>query len=136
MMKASVWILAAALSATPRLGIACGVCIDDKVAAVYDHAVVQQAMATGRVVVFCEVAGPSQPQALAPQARRAAQALRGVDRASVRSSDELPVLSFALDPARQSPAAALAGLRQRLAADGISITLLRVLEAGQDGAQR
>lgn len=129
-------MLAAVLAAAPQFAAACGVCIDDKVAAVYDHAIVQQAMEKGRVVVFCEIAGPQQARAIAPQARRAAQDLQGVDRASVRTSDELPVLSFVLDPARQSPSAALAKLQQRLAADGIRPTLLRVMEAEPDRTRR
>lgn len=129
MDKTMAWLLAALFATAPRQGIACGVCIDDKVAAVYDHAIVQRALTTGRVVVFCEVAGPRQPDVLAPQLRRAARGLPGVDPASVRASEELPVLSFALDPAARTPAAAVDELRARLEASGVAPTLLKVMAA-------
>lgn len=48
-------VLAAALWPLP--GHACGACDEDKVAVIYDHAVIQQAATNGNVVVFCEVVG-------------------------------------------------------------------------------
>ena len=38
-------------------GLACGVCAEDKMAATYDHAVVQRAAAQKRLVVYCDVQG-------------------------------------------------------------------------------
>jgi hypothetical protein len=120
---------AALLIATGATGpaVACGVCIDDKVAAVYDHDVMQQATKAGRLVVFCELSGPYEPQVLAPRGKRAAQALTGVDSKSVRTSDHLPAISFVVDPARQNPDAAVAELRQRLAQDRIVPKLLKII---------
>jgi hypothetical protein len=89
---------------------ACGVCVEDKVAATYDFAVVQRAAAQGRVVVFCELKGPIQ----AAKIRKAATEVRGVDRASVRISGEPGALSFVIDPARQSPEAAVMDLQRQL----------------------
>ena len=126
-MRRRFRIITAALAMTSGVALACGVCIDDKVAAVYDHAVMQQAVKAGKLVVYCELHGPFAVQALAPRARRAVQALQGIDQATVRTSDDLPVISFVVDPARQRPEAVVAALRERLAADKIVPTLLKVM---------
>lgn len=123
--KASV--LAAVSAIASSAALACGVCIDDKVAAVYDHAQVQQAFAKGRVVVFCELAGAHDPGTLSHRAGQAAQRLSGVERGSVRASNELPVVSFVLDPGAASPGASVGELRKRLQHQGITPTLLKVL---------
>lgn len=111
---------------------ACGICIEDKVAAVYEYAVVQQAMKDGRIVVFCELAGPFETHALTEHARRAAQALPGVDVASVRIANELPVISFTVDPARQKPDTAVDALRQRMAGDKIVPALLKIMPGSNE----
>lgn len=121
-------MFAAALAAAP-VALACGVCIDDKVASVYDHAQVQHAFAKGQAVVFCELAGPREAAALTRQAASAAHGLRGVAPDSVRTSRDLPVLSFALDPAVQAPGAAVAELRQRLQREHVTPSLLKVMQA-------
>jgi hypothetical protein len=53
-----VVIVAAALSAALPTASACGVCVEDKVAATYDHAVIERAIANGQQVVFVAVDGP------------------------------------------------------------------------------
>ena len=83
---------------------ACGVCVDDKVAAAYDHAVVTEAAARQHVVVFAEVRGPGAVEALVRKAKQAAGKVRGVDRASVRAAASPAALSFALDPKVATPA--------------------------------
>ena len=104
---------------------ACGVCVDDKVAVAYDHAVVVKAAARGHVVVFAEVAGASGPAADAvAAAKAAAMRLKGVDRDSVRGAPAPAAISFALDPAERSPEQALAAVAR---AAGLRLTLLRVM---------
>ena len=127
-LRSSRWRFGAAvLLMVSGAALACGVCVDDKVAAVYDHDVMQQAAKSGSVVVFCELSGPFEAHVLAPRAKRAAQALPGVDSASVRTSNELPAISFVVDPARQKPEAAVNALRQRMASEGIVPKLLKVI---------
>lgn len=126
-MNARFGMIAAALALSSSVALACGVCIDDKVAAAYDHDTVQRAVHAGKQVVYVELSGPLEVHALAPRARRAMQALPAIDQSTVRTSDDIPVISFAVDPARQSPDAAVAALRQRLEADRIVPTLLKIL---------
>lgn len=126
-MKQRWRIAAAALFIASGTALACGVCIEDKVAAVYDHGVVQQAAKDGRLVVFCELSGPFEASALAARTKRAAQALPGVDRDSVRTSNDLPAISFVIDPRQQTPNAVVAALRRELAGDSIVPKLIRVM---------
>ena len=74
---------------------ACGYCVEDKIAAVYDHAVVTRAAAAGHQVVFLHVDGTATRLAL-EQAANAA----GADRGTVRVSADLLTVSFAFDPKR------------------------------------
>ncbi|HWI81312.1 hypothetical protein [Ramlibacter sp.] len=106
----------------------CGVCVEDKVAATYDHAVLQRAAANGQLVMFCGVTG----RADAARLRQAAASVRGLDRASVRVSAQPAALSFALDPRRQSPRHAVAAL-QRALPPGTQVELIKL--AGADGLQ-
>jgi len=99
---------------------ACGACVEDKVAATYDHAVVQGAAAEGRVVVFCELKGPIQ----AARIRKAAAGVRGVDPRSVRVSANPAALSFSVDPRRRSPSAAVEDIQRRMPATRVAIVRL------------
>jgi hypothetical protein len=97
--------------------LACGTCDEDKIAATYDHAVVQRAAYAGHVLVYCAVQGTFEPARLAAAARR----VRGVDPSSVRVSREPAALSFALDTLREPVAAALRSLESAHRAGGIAL---------------
>ena len=58
-------LLVAALLALSQQALACGYCVEDKIAAVYDHATVTHALAQKHQVAFFHVEG-----ALAPGAAR------------------------------------------------------------------
>ncbi|HKU45280.1 MAG TPA: hypothetical protein VJQ58_00230, partial [Burkholderiales bacterium] len=55
---------------------ACGYCVEDKIAAVYDHVVISRALAAKHQVAFMHVEGRANRQAL-EQAANAAGADRG-----------------------------------------------------------
>jgi DNA primase len=104
---------------------ACGVCVEDNMAATYDHEVVQRALAQHRPGVFCEVQGA--PLDVAALQRAAAQAA-GVEVRSVRESTEPAALSLALDPAVQSSWDAVQEVANALG-EQLQLTLLRSLAA-------
>jgi hypothetical protein len=101
--------------------IACGYCVEDKIAAVYDHAVVSGARAAKHEVVFMHVEGPSTRQAL-EQAAYAA----GADRGSVRVSADLLTVSFALDPRRNALGRVHPAMEKRL--KGVSLMPFEVMK--------
>jgi hypothetical protein len=103
---------------------ACGVCVEDKVAATYDHAVVQRAAAKGKVMVFCEVNGGLDARRI----RNAAREVRGLDMSSLRLSLQPAALSFALDAAQQSPQAAVQAM-QHAAPVGTRLAIVRLITA-------
>jgi hypothetical protein len=116
--------LAAALSAS---ALACGVCIEDKIAATYDHAVVLRAVARHQVMVFGEIEGAADMKAATDAIVRTAPQVRGIDRKSVRISVSPAAFSFALAPATQAPDAAVAELQKRLRIEGVKLSVLRVM---------
>jgi len=115
----------AALLALAPTAWGCGVCVEDKVAATYDYAVVQKAAATGKAMVYCEVKGPFDARRL----RNAARQVRGLDTASVRVSPQPAAMSFALDTAQQSPQSAVAALQKALPDSRVAI--VRLITAGE-----
>ena len=118
-MKAA--LAAAVLLLAGAGALACGVCVEDKVAATYDYHSVQDALARGRVVVYCEVGGLRDVQ----RARQAAARVRGVEARSVRVSAEPAAVSFVLDPKQQSAQAAVLALQAALP-PGAKLAIVKV----------
>ena len=126
MMRARIVFLSAALWVLAAPAVACGVCIEDKVAVTYDHAVVMDATARSHVVVFAAVEAKGDAQRAARAVKSAAVRVRGVDRATVRAAASPAALSFALDPAVAAPEQALASI-ERASPTPVKLSLLRVL---------
>ena len=104
---------------------ACGYCVEDKIAATYDHAVITRALAQKHHVVFMHVDGAAPSRAVLEQAIYAAAA---VDRGSARVSVDLLTVSFAFDPARGTLGTIHARIEKRLAAHRVSLMPLEVME--------
>jgi hypothetical protein len=114
--------MAAALAGiAPCVSQACGACVEDKIAATYDHGVVERAAASGDVMVFCEVTGALDAQRVKEAVRR----VRGVKPQSVRLSAPLAALSFAVDPRVRSPQDAV-DAAQRTMASGTRLGIVRL----------
>ena len=54
-------VLVGGIAVMPTLAHACGACIEDKVAATYDHSIVTQAAARGQPMVFGAIDGAKRP---------------------------------------------------------------------------
>jgi hypothetical protein len=115
--------------------LACGVCVEDKVAATYDHAVVTRAGAVKHLVVFGEIDGAVNIKAVTAGIPAAAKGVPGIDRGTVRTSASPPAFSFALDPAAQAPASAVAALQKRLRTQGVKLSVLRVMSSDTKAAR-
>jgi 2-keto-3-deoxy-L-rhamnonate aldolase RhmA len=122
---AAALLWAAALHTPPAA--ACGVCIEDKVAATYDYGIVMNATAKQHVVVFAQVEGPADMSALSGKIASVASRMSGVDRATIRTSASPAAFSFALDPRVRSPEAAVAQVEKRLKSPGVHLSVLRVV---------
>ena len=108
---------------------ACGFCIEDKIAAVYDHAVATRAVALGHQVAFFAVEGNIPPGEGSRRALEAiADSLVGVDRGSTRISVESASLSVAFDPARVPAEDLEIKLGRKLAGKGLTVGIMRIME--------
>jgi len=129
-MRATV--LAALLALSPQ-ALACGFCVEDKMATVYDHAMVSSAIARNHRVAFFHIEGELAP---GPGTKRALEELAntatGVEPGSARVSPESAALSVAFDPQRVSVAALQAALERKLAGRKSSLMLQKVMERPAD----
>jgi copper chaperone CopZ len=105
---------------------ACGYCIEDKIAATYDHAVIVGAADRRHQVVFLSLGdGPTKGRERAVV--RAVESAPGVDAGTVRVSLENGAISFAFDPSRTSLNSIVGSVRRKLAGKGSGVSVLRVL---------
>jgi len=118
------------LLAASQACLACGVCVEDKIAAVYDHAAVQQALAAKRTVVFFAIDGKLVADERTKRAiSNIARTTPGVDAASVRVSCELASMALAFDGRRTSLVKMQEALERRLAALGLSLLAMQVRDS-------
>jgi hypothetical protein len=116
------------LASFQAAALACGICIDDKVASCYDHGVVEAAKKRGHAVAFFAIEGDVvRSEALRGKVRRAIESARGVRKGSARVSLENAALSFAYDPARGSAEEAGRAIGGELE---LRLKLLRILGPG------
>ena len=119
----AVLALAASLSS-----FGCGYCIEDRVAAVYDHSVITEALDKRHQIAFFALEGTLPAEG---QARRViANALRsakGIDSQSLRVSVASASLSLSYDGARISPARIIEVMNREFAARGLRVSLLKAM---------
>ena len=121
-------VLAAALPAA-----ACGVCIEDRVAAVYDQPTVDRAVARHQEVVFFALNGSLEATPATRRAVTAALERAGI-RGTVHVSLESATASVVFDPAHASVASIAAAGDRSLAPKALRLEALRVI--GADGKLR
>jgi hypothetical protein len=122
---------AAALALLLALGsaasFACGYCVEDRIAAVYDHALLQRSLASQHPVLFFAWDGPiTRNDASRLKIMALAAAVTGVDKDSTRVSVEPASLALAFDPRQSNATAIEAALQKRLGSLKITIVRLQV----------
>lgn len=115
--------------AMPAAVHACGACVEDKVAATYDHAVIHAAIAKRQQVVFVAIDGTVDVRKIRTRIAAAAPNVRGVVASTLRTSVEPPAFSFAMRPA-QTPEIAVADFRRAIADSSIRLTIIRLMRDG------
>ena len=114
--------------------LACGYCVEDKVAMVYDHSVIVRALNKRHEVAFLAIEGSlAASPGLQRELERAIESTPGVDRRSARVSLAGASLSFAYDPARAPLGSIMRSLDRNLGAKGIRTTLLRIVSENPGG---
>ena len=121
------------LAATAPAALACGYCVEDKIASVYDHAAVAKALGERHHVVYFHVDGPLGKDERTKKAiESAAASSAGVDRASVRVNVETLTLALSFDPRRVRLVALQSELEKKLARQKLTLMPLRTIEAPGD----
>lgn len=127
-MRAVHWIGAVLLSLPTVAALACGHCVEDKVAAVYDHAAVTQARARQHDVAFFAIDGEmfaGEPVRRAVE--QAARSVPGVTADSVRVSLDLAALALTFDPKRTSCEAVRKAVERKLSGKKLRLEEMKVL---------
>ena len=124
-------MVAGALFAVVLAAEACGYCIEDRVAAVYDQAIVDSALVQGRRVVFFGLEGSPRLSGATGRAVLAALNGSGTVRGSARVNLENAAAAVAYDPARTDPGALALSADRALAPFGLTLAPLRVTD--EDG---
>ena len=128
-MSARVALAVLLLATQGPVALACGYCVEDKLAATYDHRVVTSAMERGRAMVFTEVAGMERAEhGFAPALVATVEAVPGVNRGTVRISAAPAAVSFSFDADRYAVASAVSEINRRLAGQNITLTVLRIVD--------
>ncbi len=125
-------LLALLSAALPLTAAACGVCIEDKVAATYDHEVVTKAARDNHAVMYFEITGLA--SRVPPTERwlvNAVEKTRGVESGSVRVSLEQAAVSFTIDPNRHPVAGVKKLIEQKLLPQQLGLKPLRTLYKGK-----
>lgn len=124
--RAAAAVVLAGASAT---ALACGYCVEDRVAAVYDHQAVRAALGKHRHVAFFVVEGALERNDGVRSALVAAIEKGGGVRGTARVALDSAALSVAYDPARATPASLAAAANEPLAARGLALSPLRLIDA-------
>lgn len=117
-----VGFLASLLLMVSSSAMACGHCIEDKIAAVYDYSVVSKAVSEKHTVIFFGVEGPLVVNLATKQfLQTAVSGIKGVDSNSARISLETGSFSLAFNPKTVSYAVILDGLEKKLKTKNLSL---------------
>lgn len=111
------------------VAFACGYCIEDKIASVYDHASVTRALSQKHLVVFFALDGPLILTSMEKNILETiATSVQGVDPGSARVSVETASLSLSINTSQKSFASVERMLQRKLLRRGLSLQLLRVMD--------
>ena len=118
-------LTAGLLAASPAWG--CGVCVEDRMAATYDHDRVVGAMDRGHQIVFTDVTSRPMTRTEWHLLSWTVQSVRGVMKGSVRISKSPMALSFEIDPKATAAATAIREINRRMGKQPIRISLIRTM---------
>ena len=129
-MRARFAIATFVLAIHAPVALACGYCVEDKIASAYDHAVVTRSLAQKHHVAFFHIDGAIAPGDASKRSLEAlAESTPGVDKGSVRVVVDTATMSVAFDPARAPLVAVQAALDRKLAARKLSLMPLKIIDA-------
>ena len=121
-------VLAALASAAAATAFACGFCIEDRVAAVYDSATIEGAVAKHRHVAFLAADGDTALDAQAQRALVKALEAAGAVRGATRIAGDNAACAVVFDPKRTTLGRLVAAGDKALAPHRRSVKALRIID--------
>ena len=110
--------------------LACGHCVEDRIAAVYDHGLSQRVAASGHQLAYFAWDGPGQrSEAVRLKILALGEATAGVDKGSVRVAVDPAAIAVSFDPRRASAEAVGTALRKQLGSLQLSLIPLQTPRA-------
>ena len=104
------------------LAFSCGHCIEDRIASVYDYAIISKAVSEKHTVAFFALEGPLVANEDSKQKIKSmVEQINGIDSKSIKISLDTAALSVAFDPGRISYAALLDLLEKKLVSKKLSL---------------
>ena len=123
------YLFALVLALHGTTALACGHCVEDKIAAVYDHANVMQALKRKHHVAYFAIDGTLPPADDTRQMLESlAESAGGVDKDSARASVDSAALAIAFDPKRTTFAAVQKTLERKFAGSKLTLQPLRIMD--------
>jgi hypothetical protein len=113
---------------------ACGACVEDAIAATYDHATIRAAIAKRQQVVFVSIEGGDKARVVRVLAS-AARKVRGVQAGTLRTAVSPPAFSFAL-AADEPVDTAVSAFGKLIADQQVRLTVIRIMRNGSLTAAR
>lgn len=136
-IRGGAWAAALCLALGSSAALACGYCVEDRIAAVYDHALLQRTLARGHQMAFFAWDGPiTHNEAARLKLLALGEATPGVDKGSVRVSMEPAALAVAFDPQSADGKNMAKALQKKLAGMKLSITPLMQQSQGNSLGKR
>mgnify|MGYP001273053532 CR=1 FL=1 len=106
---------------------ACGFCIEDKIASVYDHALIIRAIGNGERVVFCsissDIANPNWDHVT-----RSIRSAPSVDAKSVKFSKDTLALAFTYQADQIQLADLVQSLKDKLAKSRLTLEVIKTID--------
>jgi hypothetical protein len=129
MKPAAIRVVAMLCGLQASLAFACGYCVEDKIASVYDHPAAMRAFSQKHQVAYFGIDGPIVVNAATLRELEATLSnTEGVDKGSLRISLESAALAAAFDPRRTTFASLQKSLEKKLAPKKLSLLPMRVME--------
>lgn len=128
-MRTVFSVLGMVLGLNATSAVACGYCAEDRMASVYDHAVVTRALDRQHHIAFFAIAGTPAPGAGTQRAiERRVESAAGVDKGSAKASIESATLAVAFDPRRATIATLQQAVERQLVHLKLSLQPLRIID--------
>lgn len=109
--------------------LACGYCIEDKIASVYDQAAINRALSQKHLVVFFALDGPLTVTSMEKKILESlATSVPGVDPGSAKVSLDTAALSLSINTSEKSLASVERALQGKLLRKGLSLQFLRIMD--------